>query len=85
MKCSLYDVWQWLNTFMKWILVVMICSQIDCQTVYEQKLYDTEQECMEQATIVSQYAQQQYPGTSGQVWCLTNSEFESFIKPSSGV
>jgi hypothetical protein len=84
MKCLYYEILEVVNTFMKWILVVMICWGTDCQTIYEQKLYDAEKECLEQAAIVTEYAKQTYPDTSGQVWCLTKDEFENWIKPTSG-
>jgi hypothetical protein len=81
MKCLYYEILEVVNTFMKWILVVMICWGTDCQTIYEQKLYDAEKECLEQATIVSEYAQKTYPQSSGQVWCITTDEFKGLFKP----
>jgi len=84
MKCSYYDFFGHLNTCMKWILVVMICWGMDCQTIYEQTLYDTENECLEQAAVVTNYAQQTYPDTSGQIWCLTTEEFQGWVRPTTG-
>lgn len=67
---------------MKWILVVMMCVGMDCQTIYEQHLYDKEQDCLNEAKIVSAYAQKQFPNSSGQVYCLTTEEFKSWFTPS---
>jgi hypothetical protein len=81
MKCLYYEILGVVNTFMKWILVVMMCWGMDCTTIYEQTLYDNEDECLEQATIVTEYAQKTYPQSSGQVWCVTTDEFQGLFKP----
>ena len=82
MNRSYYENFQTLNTFMKWILVVIMCFGADCQTIYEQHLYDKEQDCLNEAGIVSAYAQKQFPNSSGQVYCLTTDEFQSWFAPS---
>ena len=75
---------------MKWILLVMICWGTDCQTMYEEFLYDKYEDCLTQAAIVSDYAQMTYPNSTGQVYCLTEKEFADWLdkttaKPSSAI
>lgn len=60
---------------MKWIMIVMICWGANCQTMYEEALYDTEQKCLDQAQIVSEYAQKTYPNSEGKVYCLNEKDF----------
>ena len=56
MNRSYYENFQYLNTCMKWILVVIMCFGADCQTIYEQHLYDKDQDCLNEAGVVSAYA-----------------------------
>ena len=65
---------------MKWILLVMICWGADCQTMYEEYVYDKHEDCLTQASIVSDYAQMTYPGSTGKVYCLTQPEFDKWIE-----
>ena len=69
---------------MNWILVIVICWGFNCQTIYEEKLYDTELECNNEAARVMEYAQEMYPNSSGEVHCLTSTQFEDWIQKSAG-
>lgn len=64
---------------MKWIMIVMICWGTECQTMYEQYLYEKESDCLTEAAIVSDYAQMTYPGTTGQIYCLNEDEFKIWV------
>lgn len=61
---------------MKFFLVVMICWGSNCETVFEHKAYESYNECMVQAQIVMEYAQEQYPGSAGMVNCLDEQSLE---------
>tara|TARA_E500000318_G_C3425761_1_gene159093 strand:+ start:143 stop:397 length:255 start_codon:yes stop_codon:yes gene_type:complete len=61
---------------MKFFLVVVICFGVDCQAIFEENSYDRYDICMETAASTAQFMQYTYPESSGQVDCLTESEFE---------
>jgi len=63
---------------MKFILVVYLCIAGACESVYEQKLYDTRQECESASVEIMDYAQKRFPNSSGQIWCLTEPEFKQY-------
>ena len=60
---------------MKFILVVYMCMAGACESVYEQKLYDTKALCEASGEEVKTYAMQNLPQSSGEVWCLTEDQF----------
>tara|TARA_B100000424_G_scaffold259326_1_gene242088 strand:- start:277 stop:441 length:165 start_codon:yes stop_codon:yes gene_type:complete len=47
--------------------------------MYEQYLYEKESDCLTEAAIVSDYAQMTYPGTTGQIYCLNEDEFKTWV------
>ena len=61
---------------MKFFLVVVICFGVDCQAIFEENAYERYDICMETAASTAQFMQYTYPESSGQVDCLTESEFE---------
>jgi hypothetical protein len=61
---------------MKFFLVVIICFGVDCQAIFEENPYERYDICMETAASTAQFMQYTYPESSGQVDCLTESEFE---------
>ena len=60
---------------MKFILVVYMCLAGTCESVYEQKLYDTREQCEVAGQEVRDYAMSEFPQSSGEVWCLTEDQF----------
>ena len=60
---------------MKFILVVYMCLAGSCESVYEQKLYDTREQCEISGQEVKEYAMINFPQSSGEVWCLTEEQF----------
>jgi len=64
---------------MKYILVLYMCIAGACESVYEQVPYDTVEACQEASEQVSITAQEMFPMSSGQVWCMTEDEFEKYI------
>ena len=75
MKCSYYEIFWSVNTSMKFILVVYMCLAGTCESVYEQKLYDTKALCEASGQEVKEYAMMNFPQSSGEVWCLTEDQF----------
>ena len=78
MNRSYYDFLWIVNTVMKFILVVYICLAGVCDSVYEQVPYDTAEACKEASEQVSITAQEMFPMSTGQVYCLTEDEFNKY-------
>ena len=78
MNCSLYEFYWLVNTFMKFILVVYMCLAGSCESVFEQKLYDTREQCEISGQEVKEYAMINFPQSSGEVWCLTEDQFKEY-------
>jgi hypothetical protein len=78
MNCSLYEFYWLVNTFMKFILVVYMCLAGSCESVFEQKLYETREQCEISGQEVKEYAMINFPQSSGEVWCLTEDQFKEY-------
>ena len=63
---------------MKFILVVYMCMAGACESVYEQKLYDTKELCEASGAEVKEYAMINFPQSSGEVWCPTEEQFKEY-------
>ncbi len=63
---------------MKFILVVYMCLAGACESVYEQKLYDTREQCEASGQEVREYAMINFPQSSGEVYCMTEEEFKQY-------
>jgi hypothetical protein len=63
---------------MKFILVVYMCIAGACESVYEQKLYDTKALCEASGAEVKEYAMINFPQSSGEIWCLTEEQFKEY-------
>jgi hypothetical protein len=46
--------------------------------VYEQKLYDSWALCQQSAEETKTYLMQKFPVSSGEIYCLTEEEFEKY-------
>ena len=67
---------------MKFIMVIVFCIYGNCQTIYEESMYDTMDSCLEQSKSVSQYMQQTFPGSSGEIFCIDYEEFKKLEEQS---
>ena len=65
---------------MKFIMVVIICFGVDCQAIFEPNTYDNHDSCYEVAKQTSQFMQQMYPDSSGEVHCFDEQQFSEFHK-----
>ena len=77
---SYYELYMVVNTNMKFVLVVYLCLAGACEGVYEQKLYDTIEECKVASEEVKDMAQQMFPMSSGEAWCLSEDEFKKYLQ-----
>ena len=55
-----------------------MCLAGSCESVYEQKLYDTREQCEISGQEVKEYAMINFPQSSGEVWCLTEDQFKEY-------
>ena len=65
---------------MKFILVVYMCLAGACESVYELKKYDTKALCESAGEEVKIYAMQNFPQSSGEIYCLTEDEFKQYLE-----
>ena len=63
---------------MKFVLLVYMCIAGTCESVYEQKLYDTQALCQQSADETKTYLMQKFPMSSGEIYCLTEEEFAKY-------
>ena len=59
-------------------MVVYMCLAGACESVYEQKLYDTREQCEASGQEVREYAMMNFPQSSGEIYCLTEEEFKQY-------
>ena len=55
-----------------------MCLAGSCESVYEQKLYDSWEQCQISADETRTYMMQKFPMSSGEIYCLTEDEFEKY-------
>ena len=63
---------------MKFVLVVYMCLAGACESVYELEKYDTLALCQSAGEEVKDYAMENFPQSSGEVYCLTEEEFKQY-------
>ena len=65
---------------MKFIMVIIICFGANCQALWENIPYDSETACLQNTKSVASYMQEAYPNSSGEIYCLTQMQFDKFYK-----
>ena len=66
---------------MKFIMVVIICWTAEfCEGIWEQKFYETKAECDAEAVTVKDYMMLSYPTTSGQIYCMSEKDFQQYYE-----
>ena len=55
-----------------------MCMAGACESVFEQKMYDTKVLCEAAGEEVKVYAMQNFPQSSGEIWCLTEAQFKEY-------
>ena len=65
---------------MKFIMVIIICFGANCQTIWEKHYYPSLDECLTESTPVKDYMVRAYPNSSGEIYCMTEEEFENYYK-----
>jgi heterodisulfide reductase subunit A-like polyferredoxin len=65
---------------MKFIMVIIICFGANCQALWENIPYDSETACLQNTKSVASYMQEAYPNSSGEIYCMTQMQFDKFYK-----
>lgn len=77
MNRSYYENFQYLNTYMKFFMVVVFCMAADmCEVIYETNPYPARQECQLEAAKVREYMMDTYPTSAGEIYCLHEEELK---------
>ena len=75
MNRSYYENFQFLNTCMKFFMVVILCMTAEvCETIYETDPYNTRYECQMESATVRDYMIENYPMSAGEIYCLNEEE-----------
>ena len=69
---------------MKWVMVMIICFGADCEAVFDPATYFSSYDsCYSTALQTTQYMQQMYPQSSGEIHCYNEEQlalFELWLK-----
>jgi len=65
---------------MKVIMVIIICFGANCQAIWERFHYPSIQECLAETVPVKEFMMQAYPDSAGEIYCMTQEEFENYYK-----
>ncbi len=66
---------------MKFLMVIVICmAGMECQTIFEQREYNSKEHCINESQYVSQYMQDVFPNSSGKIFCLNREDFDALNK-----
>ena len=55
-----------------------MCMAGACESVFEQKMYDTKVLCEAAGEEIKVYAMQNFPQSSGEIYCMTEEEFKKY-------
>ncbi len=65
---------------MQYIMVILICFGANCQAIWEKTYYTSKEECLSATLPVKQYMMEVYPQSSGEIYCMTEEQFEAYNK-----
>lgn len=66
---------------MKFVMVMIICFGAECDAVFDPNNYfDSHDTCYDTALHTTQYMQQMYPQSAGEIHCFDEQQFSEFQK-----
>ena len=65
---------------MQYIMVILICFGANCQAIWEKTYYNSKDECLSATQPVKQYMMEVYPQSSGEIYCMTQEQFDEYNK-----
>ena len=64
---------------MKFLMVVIICFGTNiCKGIFDKQVYNSYDECPKASKPVVQYMKDIYPNSSGEIYCMTEPEFNEY-------
>jgi len=64
---------------MKFVMVIIFCTQGICQTLYGPDGYDTYDQCEIDSKIMVENVSRDFPESYGQTYCMDKKEFEDLV------
>ncbi len=68
----------YLNTIMKFILVIIFCMGQNCQALIGEK-FDTKENCIVASRMTVDMMVEQFPLSNGEVHCMDQEQFNEFM------
>jgi hypothetical protein len=69
---------------MKFVLVIIFCTQGICQTLYGPDGYQTYDQCEVDSKQMVEKIASNFPESYGQTFCMNQQEFEDLVNQSAG-
>jgi hypothetical protein len=63
----------------EYFLVIIFCMFGECQNLDSPKAFASYGECHEQAQATAMLFNKQYPNSTGEIYCLTEDEYNKYI------
>jgi len=68
----------YLNTNMKFILVILFCMGQDCQVLIGER-FETYENCMVASKMTVDMMMEQFPTSNGEIHCMDQKSFNEFM------
>ena len=68
----------YLNTIMKFILVILFCMGQDCQVLIGER-FETYENCMVASKMTVDMMMEQFPLSNGEIHCMDQKQFNEFM------
>ncbi len=68
----------YLNTNMKFILVILFCMGQDCQVLIGER-FETYENCMVASRMTVDMMMEQFPTSNGEIHCMDQKSFNEFM------
>ena len=64
---------------MKFLMVIIICFGTNiCKGIFDKQVFNSHDECLKASKPVVQYMKNVYPNSSGEIYCMTEPEFNEY-------
>ena len=65
---------------MKVIMVIIICFGANCQAIWDKQHFSSINDCLSASGPVKEYMMNTYPDSAGEIYCMTESEFNNYYQ-----
>ena len=63
----------------EYFMVILFCLMGECQTIYQEKGFETYQGCLEESAKTSQLFHMKFPNSQGEIYCLNQEQFNNYL------